>query len=76
MINNKSDKAEDMKPKDSERKEIKHKRDDEEAVVKPSDKEYRKKQANFTPPPAESKEKSEQPVNPVKEEPDEFKPDK
>ncbi|WP_207532581.1 hypothetical protein [Desertivirga arenae] len=69
MINNQSDKPEKFEPKDSVRKEIKHPQDDEEAVLKPEDLDYNKEEANFQPPPAESKETSEQPVQPVKDAP-------
>ncbi len=65
MINNQSDKPEKLEPKDSERKDIRHPQDDEEAVVKPEDREYHKEEADFENP-AKSKEESEQPVNPVK----------
>ncbi|MDF3076843.1 MAG: hypothetical protein K0S09_732 [Sphingobacteriaceae bacterium] len=63
MINNQSDKPEKFEPKDSKRKDIKHPQDDEEAVVKPEDKEYHKDNANYGNI-AAKKAKSEQPVNP------------
>ncbi|WP_207422919.1 hypothetical protein [Desertivirga brevis] len=69
MINNQSDKPEKFEPKDSVRKDLKHPQDDEEAVLKPEDLDYNKEEASFQPPPAESKEKSEQPVLPVKDAP-------
>jgi hypothetical protein len=69
MINNQSDKPEKLEPKDSERKDIKHPTEDSEAVLKPEDQEYHKDEADFQPPPAESKEKSEQPVHPIKDAP-------
>jgi hypothetical protein len=47
MINNQSDKPEKLVPKDSERKELQHPEDMEEAVVKPKDKNYQEESANF-----------------------------
>ncbi|MGX5688022.1 hypothetical protein [Arcticibacter tournemirensis] len=64
-INNQSDKPEKLYPKDSERKHIRHPEDDEEAVLKPEDRDYNEEEANFRSP-AKTKEESEQPVNPVK----------
>jgi len=64
MINNQSDKPEKLEPKDSGRKEI----NDEDAVLKPEDKDYTKEDPNFRDP-AKTKEESEQPVLPVKKEP-------
>ena len=68
MINNQSDKPEKFEPKDSKRKDIKHPQDDEEAVVKPKDREYHKEEADFDDP-AKTKERSEQPVEPRKNPP-------
>ena len=68
MINNQSDKPEKFEPKDSKRKDIKHPQDDEEAVVKPEDKEYNKKDDDFGNI-AKYKENREQPVLPVKDAP-------
>ena len=68
LINNQSDKPEKFEPQDSERKDIKHPQDDEEAVVRPEDKEYQEEEADF-----ENIEKNkienEQPVNSVNEAP-------
>jgi len=69
MINHQSDKPEKFEPKDSERKNIEHPEDDNKAVRKPEDEEYKEEDADFVPPPAESKEISEQPVQPVKDAP-------
>jgi len=68
MINNKSDKPEKFIPQDSEQKNIRHPQDDEEAVLKPKDKKYKSKNADFKNP-AETKEQSEQPVTPIKKAP-------
>lgn len=64
-INNQSDKPEKFEPKDSERKDIRHPQDDEEAVLKPEDQDYTEEEPEFRDP-AKSKEEDEQPVNPVK----------
>lgn len=64
-INNQSDKPEKFEPKDSERKQIKHPEDDNEAVLKREDLDYEKEEADFRNP-AKTKEESEQPINPVK----------
>ena len=68
MINNKSDKPEKFEPQDSKQKEIHHPEDDQEAVLKPRDKDYNKEEANFAPP-AKTKEEGEQPIHPVKKAP-------
>lgn len=60
MINNQSDKPEKFEPKDSKEKEIKHPKDDNEAVVKNEDKTYSADNANYGNV-AAKKEKSEQP---------------
>lgn len=65
MKNNQSDKAEKMEPQDSEQKDIKPRRDDEKAVIKPEDQTYTEEDAHFKDP-AKTKEGSEQPVNPIK----------
>ena len=67
-INNQSDKPEKLEPQDSERKHIRHPEDDEEAVLKPEDLEYKEEEANFGSI-AKRKEESEQPVTPVKNPP-------
>lgn len=68
MRTSKNPKTENLEPKDSEQKKIRHPEDDQEAVVKPQDKQYRKKEANFKNP-AKSRERSEQPVHPIKKAP-------
>ena len=68
MINNQSDKPEKLKPQDSERKEIKHPQDDNEAVVKPEDLDYQQEEADFGNI-EKRKAENEQPINPVSEEP-------
>jgi len=70
MINNQSDKPEELEPKDSKRKAVKHPQDDEEAVVKPEDRVYHEQDEDFGNI-AKRKEQGEQPVLPVKEEPEE-----
>ncbi len=70
MINNQSNKPENREPADSEQKNIKHPENDEEAVLKPEDKKYKKEEANFDNP-ARQREEDEQPVHPVKKEPEE-----
>lgn len=65
-MNNESKKPEKLKPQDSKRKEIKHPKNDNEAVVKPEDRSYTKEQADFGNP-AKKRETSEQPVHPSKE---------
>ena len=47
MINNQSNTPEKFEPKDSKQKNIDHPKDDNEAVVKPEDKDYEQKDANF-----------------------------
>ena len=68
MKTSKNPKTEDLEPKDSEQKQIRHPEDDQEAVVKPKDKQYRKKEANFEKP-AKARERGEQPVHPIKKAP-------
>ena len=70
MINNQSDKHENFEPKDSKRKNIKHPQDDEDAVVKPEDRKYKKEQSDFGDV-AKYKEEREQPVLPIKDAPKE-----
>lgn len=67
-MNNKSKKAEKLEPQDSKQKDIKHPQNDNDAVVKPSDKVYHQDQADFGNA-AKRRENSEQPVNPIKKEP-------
>ncbi|MBC7745685.1 MAG: hypothetical protein H7096_11335 [Flavobacterium sp.] len=69
-MNNQSKKPEDRTPQNSDQKHIHHPGDDEKSVVKPEDKEYRKEEAEFDNP-ALQRERSEQPVNPIKKEPKE-----
>ncbi|MDB5120180.1 MAG: hypothetical protein JWN56_1398 [Sphingobacteriales bacterium] len=69
-MNNQSDKPEKLKPQDSERKDIKHPKDDNQAVVKPEDKDYNEEEAEFKNV-AKARENSEQPVNPIKQAPKE-----
>lgn len=69
-MNNQSKKPEKLEPQDSDQKNIHHPDEDDEAVVKPADKEYNETDAGFKNP-AKQREKSEQPVNPVKKEPEE-----
>ena len=67
-MNNQSKKPEKLRPQDSERKDIKHPKDDNEAVVKSEDKQYNEDEAEFKNV-AKSRENSEQPVNPIKQAP-------
>lgn len=67
-MNNQSKKPEKLEPQDSKQKNIKHPKDDNEAVVKPEDKIYTKEEADFGNA-AMSRENSEQPVTPNKKEP-------
>ena len=67
-MNNQSEKPEKLRPQDSERKDIKHPKDDNEAVVKSEDKQYHEDEAEFKNM-AKSRENSEQPVNPIKQAP-------
>jgi len=67
-MNNQSGNHEKLRPQDSERKDIKHLKNDEEAVVKPEDQEYHKDEAAFKNI-AKNKENGEQPVNPIKKAP-------
>ena len=69
-MNNQSEKSEKLRPQDSERKDIKHPKDDNEAVVKSEDKQYNEDEAEFKNV-AKSRENSEQPVNPIKQAPKE-----
>lgn len=68
MINNQSEKPEKLKPQDSERKEIDHVKDDNEAVVNPEDLEYDKEEADFGNI-EERKSQNEQPINSIDEAP-------
>lgn len=70
MKSNQSDKTEKLEPQDSEQKDIKPRRDDEKAVIKPEDQTYTAEDAQFKDP-AKTKESSEQPVNPIKTPPKE-----
>ncbi|MEJ6979835.1 hypothetical protein WG906_05200 [Pedobacter sp. P351] len=70
MTNNQSDKAEKFEPKDSKQKGIKHPQDDNEAVVKPEDKTYKKEEGDFGNI-SKYKEERDQPVLPVKDAPNE-----
>ncbi len=67
-MNGKSDKPEQLEPKDSEQKKVRHPEDDNEAVVKPEDQIYRKEDADFGNA-AKKREEGEQPVHPVAREP-------
>ncbi len=67
-MNNQSQKPEQLRPQDSKQKEIKNPKDDNEAVVKPEDRTYKKDEAQFANP-AERRENGEQPVHPVKKPP-------
>lgn len=67
-INNQSDKPEKLVPQDSEQKHIHHPEDDEDALLKPEDRDYTEEEANFRDP-AKTKEESEQPVTPLKDPP-------
>ncbi|WP_207429640.1 hypothetical protein [Pedobacter sp. SYSU D00535] len=68
MINNQSDKPEKFEPKDSERKDIRHPEDDQEAVLKLEDLDYTEEEADFKDP-STTKERGEQPLDPVKDPP-------
>lgn len=67
-MNNQSNKPEKLVPQDSKRKKIKHPEEDSEAVLKPKDTIYSKKEANFKNI-AKRKENQEQPVYPIKNPP-------
>jgi hypothetical protein len=69
-MKNQSNKSEKLAPQDSERKDIKHPENDNEAVVNQEDLQYRKEQADFKDI-ATRKEQQEQPVTPLKEPPKE-----
>lgn len=69
-MKNQSNKSEKLAPQDSERKDIKHPENDNEAVVNPEDLQYRKEDADFKDI-AKRKEQQEQPVTPLKEPPKE-----
>ncbi len=64
-MNNESAKPEKLRPQDSKQKELKNRRDDNEAVVKPEDKVYTRDEPNL-PNPAKRRETEEQPVHPLK----------
>ena len=68
MINNQSDKPEKFQPKDSERKEIDHIKDDNEAVLKPEDLKYKEEEAEFGNI-EQNKAENEQPINSIDEKP-------
>lgn len=70
QMKNQRKKAEKLSPQDSERKDIHHPENDNEAVVDPADLRYRKVDADF-PDIAARKEQQEQPVLPVKDPPKE-----
>jgi hypothetical protein len=67
-MNNQSEKPEKLLPQDSDQKNIKTPKDDNEAVVKPEDKLYTRHDADL-PDPAKRRETDEQPVNPIKSPP-------
>ena len=67
-MNNQSENPEKLKPQDSEQKKIRTPKDDNEAVVKPKDQLYTRKEADL-PDPAKRRETDEQPVNPIKSPP-------
>lgn len=69
-MNNQSKKHEHFEPQNSDQKKIQHPENDEEAVVKPEDKKYHHDNADFSNP-AKQRERSEQPVESVKKEPEE-----
>lgn len=64
-MNNQSKKPENLQPEDSKKKDIEHPKDDSKAVVKPEDKVYKRKEANFKNI-AKRRENQEQPVYPIK----------
>ncbi len=70
FMKNQSKKAEKLAPQDSERKEIHHPENDNEAVIHPEDLRYHKENADFKDI-ARRKEEQEQPVLPVKDPPKE-----
>lgn len=65
MGNNQSDKPEKLEPQDSKEKQIRHPKDDNEAVVKTEDKIYNGDNADFKNV-AKKKELSEQPQDRIK----------
>lgn len=67
-MNNESEKPEQLRPQDSKQKEIKHPKDNNEAVVKPKDRVYTNNEPNLADP-AKRRETDEQPVHPVKKAP-------
>jgi hypothetical protein len=69
-MKNQSKKAEKLTPQDSERKEIHHPENDNEAVINPEDLQYRKEEPDFKDI-AVRKEQQEQPVQPIKDPPKE-----
>lgn len=71
-MGNHRDKKENLHPQDSGEKEIRHPQDDNEAVVKDEDKEYNREDPDIKNP-AGTRERSEQPVHPVKSSPEEKK---
>ncbi|WP_069661259.1 hypothetical protein [Arcticibacter eurypsychrophilus] len=67
-MNNKSKKNENLKPQDSEEKDIKPFKNDDKAVIQPKDQIYTKDDPEFKDP-AKTRETAEQPVNPIKNPP-------
>lgn len=67
-MKNQSKNAEKLTPQDSERKDIKHPENDNEAVINTEDLQYRKEEADFKDI-ASRKEEHEQPILPIKEPP-------
>jgi hypothetical protein len=68
IMNKQSKKTEKFEPQDSDQKNIKHPGNDQEAVLKPEDKIYKKENADFADP-ARRREQNEQPVHPIKKAP-------
>lgn len=67
-MNNQSKKKEKLVPQDSEEKDIRPSKNDDKAVVHSEDLEYTKDKPEYKDP-AKTKERSEQPVNPIKNPP-------
>ena len=68
-MNNQSKNPEKLEPQDSEQKNIKDSRKENESVVKAEDQVYVKEEANFKNP-AKKREQGEQPVHPDKNAPE------
>ena len=68
-MNNQSKNPEKLEPQDSEQKNIKDSRKENESVVKAEDQVYTKEEANFKNP-AKKREQGEQPVHPDKNAPE------